>query len=133
MSGVTAAEIVTALEALRGVIAAVTINGRPLGRSVRFEPGASTGDPIEVNIAPPAFDYRSNCLGPTSMTVDVYVVAVQGDLSVHNMIALERGVADAIDTSDEVDATVTGSVPGVWRRGTTDLPAYVITATVGLP
>lgn len=130
---VTAAQVVAALDALRGVIAAVQINGRPLGSAVRWEPGAATGDPIEVNIAPPSFEYRGNCTGPTSMTVDIFVVAVQGDLSVHNMIALERGVADALDESDEVDATITGSIPGVWRRGTSDLPAYVITAAVGLP
>lgn len=130
---VTAADVVAALDALRDVIAAVEINGKPLGRAVRYEPGGSTNDPIEVNIAPPSFSYRTGCLGPTSMTTDVFLVVVVGDISVHNMIALERGVADAIDSSESVDATVQGSTPGVWRRGTTDMPAYVITVEVGLP
>lgn len=130
---VTAADVVAALDALRAVIAEVPINGRPLGRAVRWEPGAATGDPIEVNMAPPRFLYETSCLGPRGMIVDVFVVAVQGDLTVRNMIALERGVADAIDQSESVDATVTGSIPGVWQRGGSDMPAYVISVEVGLP
>jgi hypothetical protein len=130
---ITADQVIAALTRLRDVIATVRINGTPLGNAVTFEPGESVGYPIEVKIGPPAFNYRKHCLGPVSMDVDVFVVAITSDLTVHNMISLERGVADMVDASDEVDATVNNSAPGVWRRGSTDHPAYVINVTIGLP
>ena len=130
---VTADQVIEAMGALADVIRAVQINGRPLGDAVRFEPVAKTGDPIEVILAPPGFNYGGNALGPTSMTVEVFVVAIATDLTVHNLIALERGVADAIDSNRSVDATVRGSAPGVWQRGNTSHAAYVITVEVGLP
>lgn len=137
MSGsVTAAEIVHRLNELRRAIAEVQINGRPLGSAVRYEPAASAGDPIEVNIAPPEFKYEGNCLGPTGMIIDVYVVAVSSDITVLNLIQLERGVADAIDMAEsngfEVDATVTGSQSGIWNSDGVDHPAYVINCEVGI-
>lgn len=135
-TSISADEIVSKLAAICAVIALVEVNGRPLGSAVRFEPGAKTGDPIEVIVAPPSFTYGGNCLGPTSMTVEVFVVAVASDLTVHNLVSLERGVADALDLASEVDpsldCTVISSNLGVWRRGTVDLPAYVITTDVSL-
>lgn len=128
---VSADEIVERLDALRACIAAVQINGRPLGEAVRYEPAARIDDPIEVIIAPPSLVYASNNLGPSSMIVEVYVIAVASDITVHNLIALERGVADAIDLLDEFDATVRQSDIGAWRRGGTDFPAYVITVEMG--
>jgi len=130
---VTADQVMTALSALADVIRLIEINGRPLGDAVRFEPIAKVGDPIEVILAPPSFNYGGNALGPRSMTVEVFVVAIATDLTVHNLIALERGVADAIDSSNDVDATVLGSAPGVWQRGNTSHAAYVISVEVGLP
>lgn len=127
---VTADAVVAELEALREVIAAVQINGRPLGNAVRFEPAARIDDPVEVIIAPPSFVYGSNNLGPSRMMVEVYVIAVASDLTVHNLIALERGVADAIDLN--TDHAVMQSDIGSWRRGGTDLPAYRILVEVGL-
>lgn len=127
---VTASAVVAELEALRAVIAAVAINGRPLGNAVRFEPAERIDDPIEVIIAPPSFVYGANNLGPSGMLVDVFVIAVASDLTVHNLIALERGVADAIDLN--TDHTVRQSDIGAWRRGGTDLPAYRILVEVGL-
>jgi sulfur carrier protein ThiS len=126
---VTAADVMARLRALRETIAAVQVNGKPLGESVMIEPAARVGDPIEVVIAPPAFLYGSNGLGPDRMMVKVYVIAVASDIAVENLIALERGVADAIDMmemSAEFDATVRSSDPGTWRRGAVELPAYVI-------
>lgn len=127
---VTADAVVAELDTLREAIAAVQINGRPLGNAVRFEPAARIDDPIEVIIAPPSFVYGSNNLGPSGMMVDVFVIAVTSDITVHNLIALERGVADAIDLSD--NATVRSSDIGSWRRGGTDLPAYRILVEIGL-
>lgn len=136
MSSVTADEIVFRLDELKRAIAEVQINGRPLGSAVRYEPAGNSGDPIEVNIGPPEFRYDGNCLGPTGMTVDVFVVAVSSELTVHNLIALERGVADAIDMAEsngfEVDATVKSSTPGIWNDNGIDHPAYVITCEVGI-
>lgn len=133
ISSVSAEDVKVRLDALRDTIAAVQINGRPLGEAVSWEPASRTGDPIEVVIAPPTFQYRSNNLGPSAMLVDVYVIAVASDLTVFNLISLERGVADAIDLmSGPYDATVQQSVPGTWRRGGAELPAYVITAEMGL-
>lgn len=135
-TSITADQIVAKLAAICAVIARVEINGRPLGSAVRYEPAAKTGDPIEVIIAPPTFEYRGNCLGPSSMLVDVFVVAVASDLTVHNLIALERGVADALDLASDVDetldCTVISSSLAVWRRGAADLPAYVIQTAVAL-
>lgn len=127
---VTADEVIAELDTLREAIAAVQINGKPLGNAVRFEPAARVDDPIEVIIAPPSFLYGSNNLGPSGMMVDVFVIAVTSDITVHNLIALERGVADAIDLSD--NATVRSSDIGSWRRGGTDLPAYRILVEIGL-
>lgn len=135
-TSITADEIVAKLQAICDVVGRVQINGRPLGSAVRYEPAGKVGDPIEVIVAPPSFEYRGNCLGPSSMIVEVFVVAVASDLTVHNLIALERGVADALDLASGVDSsldcTVISSAPGVWRRGTTDLPAYVIQTAVSL-
>lgn len=127
---VTADAVVDELEGLRAVIAAVQVNGRALGNAVRFEPAGRIDDPIEVIIAPPSFVYGSNNLGPSGMLVDVFVIAIASDLTVHNLIALERGVADAIDLN--TDHTVRSSDIGSWRRGATDLPAYRILVEVGL-
>ena len=134
INSVGADQIVARLDGLRDAIAAVEINGRPLGEAVRYEPGAKTGDPIEVNIAPPEFLYDGNCFGPTRMRLQVFVVAVMSDITVHNLIALERGVADAIDACDpnRCDATVTGSTPGTWRKNGVDYPAYVITCEASI-
>lgn len=133
---VSADQIVAKLAALCAVIGRVQINGRPLASAVRYEGAGKVGDPIEVIVAPPAFTYGGNCLGPTGMIVEVFVVAVASDLTVHNLIALERGVADAIDLASDVDntldCTVIESAPGVWRRGGADLPAYVIRTAVTL-
>jgi hypothetical protein len=133
---VGASEITTRLDALRQAIADVQVNGVPLGESVRWEPGSRAGDPIEVIIAPPSFEYKSNNLGPSAMIIEVYVIVVASDLTVHNLIALERGVADAIDLigSDggPYDATVRQSDSGSWRRGGADLPAYLILVEMGL-
>lgn len=133
---VTADDVIVRLNALRDTIAAVRINGTPLGESAHFEPGSRAGDPIEVVIAPPGFEYKSNNLGPSAMIIEVYVIAVASDLTVHNLIALERGVADAIDLmgsdGSPYDATVRQSDPGTWRRGGAELPAYVIIAEMGL-
>lgn len=130
---VTADDVLERLDALRDAIAAVQINGTPLGGAVRYEPGARVDDPIEVIIAPPSFDYRSNNLGPSTMQIDVFVIAVASDITIHNLVALERGVADAIDLmSDPFEATVRGSDIGSWRRAGTDLPAYLINVEMGL-
>lgn len=124
---VTAEDVTARLDALRETIAAVRINGTPLGEAVTYEPASRVDDPIEVKIAPPAFGYESYNLGPNKMAIDVYVIAVASDITVHNLIALERGVADAIDMmSDPYEAAVKGSEPGSWRRNAVDLPAYVI-------
>jgi hypothetical protein len=127
---VTADAVIAELGELRDVIAAVQINGKPLGNAVRFEPASRIDDPIEVIIAPPSFVYGSNGLGPSGMLVDVYVIAVTSDITVHNLIALERAVADAIDLN--TDHTVRQSDIGSWRRGGTDLPAYRILVEAGL-
>lgn len=133
---VTADDVLDRLNALRDAIARVQINGTPLGESVHFEPGSRAGDPIEVIIAPPGFVYGSNNLGPSALVVEVFVIAVASDLTVHNLVALERGVADAIDLlgsdGEPFDATVRSSDPGSWRRGGAELPAYVIIAEMGL-
>lgn len=127
---VTADAVLAELEALREVIAGVQVNGKPLGNAVRFEPAARIDDPIEVIIAPPSFVYGANNLGPSGMMVDVFVIAVTSDITVHNLIAMERGVADAIDLG--TDHTVRQSDIGSWRRGGTDMPAYRILVEVGL-
>lgn len=129
---VTAQQVGEHLDALRAAIAAVQVNGTALGESVRWEPGSRAGDPIEVIIAPPSFQYRSNNLGPSSMLIEVYVIAVASDITVHNLIALERAVADSIDLIDDYDATVRQSDIGSWRRGGADLPAYLILVEMGL-
>jgi hypothetical protein len=126
----TADEVIAKLDELRDAIAPVQINGVPLGNAVGYEPGATAGNPIEVIIAPPSLTYDSNCLGPSGMSVEVFVIAAASDITIHNLIALERGVADAIDAN--TDAVVRSSAPGVWRRGSTDLPAYVIQVDVPL-
>jgi len=124
---VSADDVLDRMNALRDTIAAVQINGRPLGEAVRIEPAARADDPIEVIIAPPSFEYRSNNLGPSSMVFEVFVIAVASEITIHNLIALERGVADAIDLMDGAfEATVQASAPGAWRRGGIDLPAYLI-------
>lgn len=125
---VSAGDIVERLDALRDAIAAVQINGRPLGEAVRYEPAGRIDDPIEVIIVPPSFRYATNNLGPSSMLIAVFVIAVASDITTHNLIALERGVADAIDLmSDPFEATVQSSDVASWRRGNNDLPAYLIT------
>lgn len=125
---VSADDIVARLDALRDAIAAVQINGRPLGEAVRYEPAGRLDDPVEVIITPPSFAYRTNNLGPSNMTIAVFVIAIASDITVHNLIGLERGVADAIDLMDgEFEATVQSSDVASWRRGTTDFPAYLIT------
>lgn len=128
---VTADQVVEGLETLRAAIAAVQINGTPLGNAVRFEPASRLDDPIEVIIAPPSFEYRSNNLGPSAMIVEVFVIAVISDITVHNLIAMERGVADAIDLNVDA-AVVQSSSVGSWRRGGTDMPAYRIVVEMGL-
>lgn len=128
---VSADDVLAKLDELRAVIAAVQINGVPLGNAVRYEPASQVNDPIQVIIAPPGFTYASSNLGPSSMLVDVYVMAVVDDISVHNLVSLERGVADAIDLNHS-DATVRQSDPGSWRTGGTDRPAYRILVEVGL-
>lgn len=128
---VTPDAVIEELTALQAIIAAVQINGRPLGNAVRFEAAGRVDDPIEVIIAPPSFIYGSNGLGPSSMLVDVFVIAILGDITVHNLVALERGVADAIDLNSDT-ATVRSSDIGSWRRGGTDMPAYRILVEVGL-
>lgn len=130
---VTADDVIEHLDALRDAIADVQINGVPLGGAVRYEPAARVDDPIEVIIAPPSFSYGSNNLGPSLMVIDVFVVAIASDITIHNLIALERGVADAIDLmSDPFEAVVRGSDIGSWRRGAVDHPAYLITVEMGL-
>lgn len=127
---VTADAVMALLDELREVIAAVQINGRALGNAVRYEPAGRVDDPIEVIIAPPSFAYGSNNLGPSIATVDVFVIAVASNITVQNLIALERAVADAIDLN--TDHAVRSSDPGAWRRGGTDLPAYRVLVEMGL-
>lgn len=130
VSTVTADDVMTQLDGLREVIAAVQINGRPLGNAVRYEPAGRVDDPIEAIIGPPSFIYDSNGLGPSRALVEVFVIAVASNIAIQNLIALERGVADAIDLN--TDHAVRSSDIGVWRRGGTDLPAYRILVEMDL-
>jgi hypothetical protein len=130
---VSASDVTDRLDALRDAIATVEINGTALGEAVRYEPAARVDDPIEVIIAPPSFTYGSNNLGPSTMLIDVFTIAVASDITVHNLIALERAVADTIDLmSDPYEAVVRSSDIGSWRRGGVDLPAYLIVVEMGL-
>lgn len=127
---ITADDVMAHLDQLVEVIAAVRINDRPLGNAVRYESAGRLDDPIEVIIAPPSFEYRSNNLGPSKALVEVFVIAVASNITTRNLIALERAVADAIDYN--TDHAVLSSDLGAWRRGGTDLPAYRILVEMNL-
>ncbi len=93
---------------------------------------AGQPDPPAAILAPPALRWDGPTgYGPREASWITYLVVPVGDRFVAELYRLLPTVVNALE-GPATDAVVSSAEPGVYRAGSTELPAYLITAEVAL-
>jgi hypothetical protein len=95
------------------------------GVRVLRRPGAQGAPPL-VYVPPPSLTWDGYEINPTDAVFEVVLAVAADEYAIERLYEFLPPVCEALDTAKGCDATVKSAEPGVWRAGSTDLPAYFI-------
>lgn len=88
------------------------------------QPGVA-GPPPLVYVPPASMTWDGYVAAPTEAAFELVLAVAATPEAIASLYDLLPQVTEAVDNSD-VDAVVKSAEPGLWRTGTTELPAYFI-------
>lgn len=97
---------------------------------VRFYDYGDLIDPPAVLISPPTLDWEGYGGGPTTATIQVFLVVGSTDRALPQMLKYIGPISEAVDSV--TNAVVETAIPTLFQAGTTDLPCYAISVAVSL-
>lgn len=96
---------------------------------VRYYDTGDNLDPPAVLVSPPSLNWDGFC-GPTSATVQVFLVVGQTDRALPQMLRYLPLVSEAVDSV--TDAAVRTATPTIFSAGSSELPCYAISVELAI-